>query len=270
MFGNRAAVEELTYLVEGYRVGCRWDVSEVEPVIRNLQLPNFTLCRRAPDAVFSVSKEDGRYRLELNDKTRSTCELAQLGTYMAREIQLEVATNAPNTVFVHAGVVRYRNGLVVIPGKSFSGKSTLVAALCKVGAGYYSDEYAVVTEDGHVRAWPRPLTLRTDDYQTRDVSTAEEMGWTPDFGSLPVRLVVVTKFEEKARWEPEEISAGKAVLELISNTVSAQIAPQRAMSHLSQLVLNARCLKGPRGEAVDTAQLILKAMDESSLSSGLK
>ena len=109
----------------------------------------------------------------------------------------------------------------------------------------------------------RPLTLRTDDYQTRDVSTAEEMGWKPDFGSLPVRLVVVTKFEEKARWEPEEISAGKAVLDLISNTVSAQIAPQRAMSHLSQLVLNARCLKGPRGEAVETAQLILKAMDES-------
>ena len=73
----------------------------------------------------------------------------------------------------------------------------------------------------------------------------------------------MTKFEEKARWEPEEISAGKAVLDLISNTVSAQIAPQRAMSHLSQLVLNARCLKGPRGEAVETAQLILKAMDES-------
>jgi hypothetical protein len=263
-------VKELTYLVEGYRVGCRWDASEVEPIIRGLQLPNFALCQSSPDAVFSVSKSDGRYRVELNDKTRSTCELDQLGTNLAREIQLEVATHAPETVFVHAGVVRYRDGLVVIPGKSFSGKSTLVSELCKAGAGYYSDEYAVVTEDGRVRAWPRPLTLRTEDYQTRDVSTAEEMGWKPHFGSLPVSVVVVTRFEEEASWEPEPISAGKAVLELISNTVSAQIAPQRAMSHLSRLVVKARCLKGPRGEAAETARLILGTVDELYDGAGTK
>lgn len=249
--------QELTYKVEGYRIGCRWDLPEIEPICRGLQLPNFEVSEEEPDSVLSVTDANGRFQVTLNEQARSSCELSQLATTLAREIQLEVATHAPEAVFVHAGVVKCGHGLVVIPGKSFSGKSTLVSELCKAGADYYSDEYAVVNEKGEVRAWPRPLTLRTKDYQTRDVSTARELGWRPDFGALPVRQVVVTRYEDGAEWSPQEISAGKAVLELISNTVSAQIAPRRAMSFLSQLVVHARCLKGPRGEAAETAKLIL-------------
>ena len=43
--------------------------------------------------------------------------------------QLAVATLAKELVFVHAGVVGWRNRAIVIPGRSLSGKSTLVLAL---------------------------------------------------------------------------------------------------------------------------------------------
>ena len=39
-----------------------------------------------------------------------------------------------------------RGRAIVIPGRTFSGKSTLVAELVRAGATYYSDEYAVEDE----------------------------------------------------------------------------------------------------------------------------
>jgi hypothetical protein len=48
--------------------------------------------------------------------------------------QLTVATLAEDLVFIHAGVVGWRNRAIVMPGHSFSGKSTLVLALVEAGA----------------------------------------------------------------------------------------------------------------------------------------
>src|SRR6476646_7063652 len=48
-----------------------------------------------------------------------------------------VAALSPQRVFVHAGVVGLRGGAIVIPGASFSGKTTLVAELVRRGASYY-------------------------------------------------------------------------------------------------------------------------------------
>jgi len=64
-------------------------------------------------------------------------------------LQPRLALLTPKYVFVHAGVVAWRGRAIVLPGYSRAGKSTLVAELLKLGATYYSDEYAVL--DG-----PRP------------------------------------------------------------------------------------------------------------------
>src|SRR5690348_5169542 len=63
-------------------------------------------------------------------------------------------------LFVHAGVVAWKGQAILLPGKSYSGKSTLVAELVRAGATYYSDEYAVLDRRGRVHPYPRPLTLR--------------------------------------------------------------------------------------------------------------
>jgi predicted ATPase len=44
-----------------------------------------------------------------------------------------VATEAPRRVFVHAGVVGWKGQAILVPGRSYSGKTTLIAALMKAG-----------------------------------------------------------------------------------------------------------------------------------------
>src|SRR6185295_19741358 len=76
------------------------------------------------------------------------------------DLRLFVAELATHRVFVHAGVVGWKGKAIVIPGRSYSGKSTLVAELVKAGATYYSDEYAVFDSRGRVYPFPKPLEMR--------------------------------------------------------------------------------------------------------------
>src|SRR5262249_26128145 len=105
-----------------------------------------------------------------------TLDLADAIQSFDQSLNLGIAERAPARIFVHAGVVGWRGRAIVIPGRSYSGKSTLVAALVRAGATYYSDEYAVLDSRGRVHPYPKPISLR----QARDVPprlvTAEDLG----------------------------------------------------------------------------------------------
>src|SRR3954447_26545959 len=58
-------------------------------------------------------------------------ELDLLVSAFDQDVQLAVAQKARRKVFVHAGVVGWRGRAIVIPGRSFSGKSTLVHELVR-------------------------------------------------------------------------------------------------------------------------------------------
>ena len=66
------------------------------------------------------------------------------------DLQLHVAEQARRRLFVHAGVVGWKGRAIVIPGRSFTGKTTLVAELVRAGASYYSDEYALIDSRGKI------------------------------------------------------------------------------------------------------------------------
>lgn len=244
-----------TYSIEGYRIQIRWETACIGNRLRNLKNPNFLDSDESPDAVYTVI-EDGEsvdiYRGTVFD---GVVPIETLAYTMERKIQLEVATHAPEAVFVHAGVVRWQDQAVVIPGRTYSGKSTLTYALCQAGAGYYSDEYAVVDKKGEVRPWPRAITLRGK--AQREQLPAKDLGWQPNFGPVPVRLVLVAPFEDGAEWSPQPISSGQAILSLLENTVTARIQPERALNYLRALVEKSECLKSNRGEADETARRII-------------
>jgi len=174
------------------------------------------------------------------------------------DLQLLVADNARRRVFVHAGVVGWKNQAIVIPGMSMSGKTTLVSKLVQAGARYYSDEYAVIDERGLVHPFPRPLGIRRPkEFETSRVDVSA-LGGTAGSRPLPVRLVISTSYKEGARWRPRQLTPGRGVLELLANTVSARSQTKLALATLPKAVRSAEVLKGVRGEADEVVERILE------------
>ena len=172
-------------------------------------------------------------------------------------VQLTVAEYAPRRIFVHAGVVGWNGRAILIPGTSFSGKTSLVTELIRAGATYYSDEYAVLDRHGRVHAYPRPLGIRSANGARPAKVKAKEIGAKVGAQPLPVSLVLATRFKHGARWRPRELSRGKGVLELLANTVSARSQPELALSVLPKALESARILKSVRGEAREMVEHIL-------------
>jgi len=56
------------------------------------------------------------------------------------------------------------------------------------------------------------------------------------------------------------LTQGKAVLELLANTVSARSQPEMALSFLPKALESARILKGARGEASEVVESILRSV----------
>jgi hypothetical protein len=147
-----------------------------------------------------------------------------------------------------------------MPGRSGSGKSRLVEALVRAGASYYSDEYAVLDKWGRVHPYLAPLTRRGEEGEPCRKWTAAELGGLTGDLPLPVGLVVVADYRPGARWRPRRLSPGRGVLALLDNTVPARGRPADALTTLGRLVSRAPVLEGTRGEATETAVLLLGAL----------
>jgi hypothetical protein len=195
------------------------------------------------------------------ERVAGTPELHQALDAFESDLQLYVAEMSPHRLFVHAGVVAWRGKAVMIPGRSFSGKSTLTSALVKAGATYYSDEYAVLDKTGRVHHYARPLSIRENGHLERPKKyKVEALGGRAGDKPLPVGLVVVSKYKPGATWRPRLLSAGEGALELIANTVSARREPQKVLSTLNQVVASAPVLKGFRGDATQVVDFIFESL----------
>jgi len=179
----------------------------------------------------------------------------------ARQVMIHVADHAPGRVFVHAGVVGWRGCGLLLPGPSFAGKSTLTAALVRAGATYYSDEYAVVDEGGLVHPYARDLQMREpggDAQKPLPVSSLRG-----ERGSAPLRAaqVVFARYQPGAGWNPQPVSRGMALLEMLRHSIPVQRTPARVMATLGRMLEGATAWSSSRGDADLTAQLLLAALD---------
>ncbi|MBV9866993.1 MAG: hypothetical protein JO316_16695 [Abitibacteriaceae bacterium] len=215
----------------------------------------------------AIATQDGksrvrRFNLLYGDWTRlaRSLEADQVFEALENDMQLYVAEHAPRRVFVHAGVVAWDGQAIVVPGRSFTGKTTLVTALVQAGATYYSDEYAVLDAQGRVHPYARPLSIRGAPTEKPTRHSAASLGGRVGRQPLPVGLVVLSEYKDKGKWKPRQVSAGQGALGLLANTVSARRQPETVMATLQQVVPYARILQGVRGDAQETAQAILRSM----------
>ena len=173
---------------------------------------------------------------------------------------IHVAEHAPEYVFLHAGVVAWERRALLLPGVSRAGKSTLVAELVRAGATYYSDEFALLDSKGQVHPFTRDIRMRQPGAPDQVPLPLKQLDGRAGTQPLRVAMVVFAEFAEHARWAPEVMTPGRAVLELLLHSTPVQRTPDRTLATLCAMVRHARVWRSRRGEADVAARSLLAAL----------
>jgi hypothetical protein len=180
------------------------------------------------------------------------------------QLRMYIALNAPDYVFVHAGVVGMGERAIVLPGRSFTGKTTLVAALVQAGAEYWSDEYAVLDADGLVHPYPKPLSVRIDDTRVTEERPIESLGGLAGDRPLPVALIAFTGYRPGAAWAMHSRTAGEGAVKLLEHSVAARSRPEQVLAAVRRAATDAVVLEGDRGDADEAASALLSQQEVAS------
>jgi len=183
---------------------------------------------------------------------------------LQQHIDHTISRRSYRGLFVHAGVVGWRGIAIVIPGRSLTGKTTLVSELVRLGAVYYSDEFAVLDDSGRVHPYRRPLVLR--DGLSYDLRLQwEDLSAQP----LPIGLVVVAPYQPGSTWRPSILRGARAVLPIIEGTVLARQESARTLRIAARISPRVVTLQGLRPEATETAARLLDLVDDALVSQAL-
>ena len=244
----------------GVRVGIR---TNKEELLENLS-PHFPplwkpVSTSTVDRIFSLRIGKSSHSIfEDDEQVLKARSLKRVLADFERRLKMYVAEMARRRVFVHAGAVGWKGQAIIIPGRSYSGKTTLVRELVRAGATYYSDEYAVLDLQGRVHPYPQRLGIRQPGLMVQKHYPVEVLGGIVGTRPLPIGLVIVSKYREAARWRPVKLTAGHGVLELLDNTVPARRKPEVVLPVLQKAVSAATILKGDRSEAEEIVNLIFQ------------
>lgn len=184
--------------------------------------------------------------------------------YLKSQIRLTVAEFAESKVFLHAGAVGWKRRAILIPAQSYSGKSTLVTELIKRGARYYSDDFAVLDENGFLHPYHRDISLRgvgnEDKYAQQDYSV-ESLGGARGDEPIPIGIVLLTAYREEnknpPKWRPEILSNGLGIMEILAHTIPIRYNPKFSLEVLNKVAERAIICKSQRGEASEFVSLLI-------------
>ena len=121
----------------------------------------------------------------------------------------------------------------------------MVASLVEQGCGYLSDEYAVVSTEGTVFPFSKPIRLRTGGND----ATYRHFPGVGLPGGFPCAAVIMTRFEAGTGWNPEEVSVGEAILRTLPAALGNRDEPEKVLEALTALVRDAACYEGVRGDS---------------------
>ena len=216
---------------------------------------------RKADVRFFIARDESTKIFILYEDGRPIARARFLRDLLVRleaSAQHAVARLCRKHVFIHAGVVRWGGRAILLPGQSYSGKSTLVLALVRVGATYYSDEFAVVDTKGQIHPFSRRPHVRTASGQ----KIRKRWRTTPpDAGKMLPAVaectVAVCKYRPRGRWRPRSMTKGETLLELMGNTVVARTRPGDSLKILAKLVRKSTAFKTVRGDVGESARALL-------------
>lgn len=250
---------DLTFCCFGARIAIRSDVPDLLSAAMRSMPPGAEPQRMDdPDCLFELRTGNaGHLSLYEDDRVLAgNLQVNEALDELQSVLHVAVARNARDFVFVHAGVAAWQGKAIVIPGRTMSGKTSLVAALVRGGAGYFSDEYAVLDPQGRVHPYGKSLSVRDASGKGRNtgVETIGGRQWTQP---CSMGMLIHTAFEPGARWQPRRLSSAKAMLAMLDNTVMVRDNPELAMQAIGQSLRGVQAYAGPRGEADELVRALL-------------
>ncbi len=257
---GESAVESVAVEAFGVTVAVTADPEHFAAVSDFLP-PYARTVKRPPErGRFALVKDtdDGLLRVVCDEQSiTSPSELRLALGILDAELRMYIALHAPDHVFVHAGVVGVEGRAIVLPGRSFAGKTTLVAALVKAGAEYWSDEYAVLDADGLVHPYPKPLSVRVNDTRETDEQPVESLGGRAGEGPIPVAVIAFTSYRPGSAWALRARTAGEGAVKLLEHSIAARSRPEQVLAAVRRAATDAVVLEGERGDAGLAASALL-------------
>ncbi len=186
--------------------------------------------------------KNGRFLLDWSSLDEALLEVLD-------KIEWDLVLHNNHLLIIHGAVLETPEGAVLFPGKSHSGKTTIVRHLSQeADRVLLTDEYAVLHEDG-------TLTPINRVSRIRDNNRVRTLDWEAPIISkkkLSASSVIFSNYDKDlsgVHWSP--ITSGLGALELINNIV----LDTYTKDHVQKLALFADKLthwKGVRGDCLTT------------------
>src|SRR5579863_9854456 len=210
-----------------------------------------------PDIHLAVDRAGDQFRVEIDHKfAASAVNLHDATLAAVKALDGAVVHRMKSFRAVHAGALCIDGKALLLPGSSHAGKSSLVAELLRQGASHYSDEYALIDDQGLVHAYPRPLLLR-NGRPLQSLVLPEELSARFADRPAPVGWIFALDYVSGGRWEIQETSQGEAVMLLLRNTPHEMTKSPEMVDFFLRVAGNACCFAGTRGEATEAATRVL-------------
>src|SRR5262249_23624287 len=119
--------------------------------------------------------------------------------------------------------------------------------------------------NGLVHPFARPLALRTDGKSIRKAPvSAEDLGGRSAKGPKPVGCVLFSKYYPKAEWNPQILSVGKGVMEILPQTIAIRRNTEFAINILKNAITSAIIVKSARFDAAKFVHQFLEFVDNTA------
>lgn len=214
-----------------------------------------------PDHTFIIDQDElsNLSLVKNNDEAVTGYSTDTILELFVRMVRLAVSEDAKDKVFLHSGVVAVNNKIILFPGSSNTGKSSLVLELIKKGAHYYSDEYAVIDTDGLVHPFTRDLSIREEGkmWSEKNGISPNDLGAKIGNKPLPIGYVIFTTYDANTQTFFEENTLGQGILNAIPHTITFSKRPDFSLKVLKTAFSRAIILCGLRSEAESVSNLIL-------------
>ena len=179
-------------------------------------------------------------------------------------------------LLIHAAALANEGLGIILPGPSGAGKSLTAAALTASGFEYFSDEVAVVTDDGRLLPFPKVISLKADGWRKLTeafplvapgcgpgssesalyhVNPSNQPGRGGRGGGPPVRFIILPS-HGAAVSALEPLPKAAALTRLVEQSMNLRQMGTKAMGLLVRMVKEAECYALTAGSLQELGTLL--------------